>query len=225
MFTAVLGLMMTGTLVAQQNVMTFLGIPIQGCRYRMTENLKEKGFSVPEGRNREDILRGEVLGNSVYLMIGTRDGEVCSIKLSGVRGCGKDDAKALFNRLCGYFETSENYLSISKNQTIPENEDISVGMSKKGKLYKAHFVQVSEADSVELAAQVEVLLEEKFGKDLKSTEEDVVEAINQYRHDCYLRLLSRKAVWFYITEFFNQYYINLFFENFDNASQQDITWF
>ena len=60
-------------LLAQQDVTTFLGIPVDGTKPEMIAKLKEKGFVYSR---HSDVLRGEFNGEDVEIHIVTDNNKV-----------------------------------------------------------------------------------------------------------------------------------------------------
>ena len=62
----------------QKDVTTFLGIPVDGYKPQMIQNLKSKGFITVQG---VDALTGEFNGTDVNVYIGTNNNKVYRIML------------------------------------------------------------------------------------------------------------------------------------------------
>lgn len=64
-------IMLSVTLFAQQDVTTFLGIPVDGSKSEMIRKLKEKGFR--SSTDEDADLTGEFNGKTVYIRIVTNN--------------------------------------------------------------------------------------------------------------------------------------------------------
>ena len=103
-FYSVIFILLTTTvnLSAQQDITTFLGIPIDGFKPDMITKLKSKGFSG------QDILTGEFNGTNVNLHIVTNNNKVYRIMLADENGLNESDIKIRFNNLCQQFQNTPN---------------------------------------------------------------------------------------------------------------------
>lgn len=63
---------------SQNDVTTFLGIPVDGYKPQMIQKLKSKGFVMAQG---VDALTGEFNGTDVHVFIGTNNNKVYRIML------------------------------------------------------------------------------------------------------------------------------------------------
>jgi len=215
-------LVISVSLFAQKDITKFMGIPIDGFKPEMIQKLKEKGFvsSISD----ENILEGEFNGMQVNVHIVTNNNKVCRIMLSDVLQVDETDIKIRFNRLCRQFENNAKYTSFG-DYIIPEDEDISYEMGVNNKRYEAVFYQnLVIADTLSLHNDLnEVVLQKYSEKDVQNpTDEikaDIRNIISLYMAD----LLSKKPVWFMISEFYGKYYITMFYDNeYNRANGEDL---
>ena len=225
-----LSLLFSMSVYAQKDVTQFLGIPVDGSKWMMIQKLKEKGF-----RNStvgEDILEGEFNGTQVYVNIVTNNSKVCRIMLVDVANRDETDIRLRFNKLCRQFANNPKYQSWRDDQTIPEDEDISYEISTHKKRYEAVFYQKPvEMDSAALVKLFEPALLSKYTKkQLKKPTEEIQSEINHLIWEYRLATLrdriensDKKPVWFMISEFRGEYYINMYYDNeYNRANGEDL---
>lgn len=240
----VLMMLLSMSLNAQDKEVTrFMGIPIDGSKSEMISKLKGKGF-VYDSKN--DFLTGEFNGSDVNIYIGTNKNKVYRIFVADSQTFSEAQIKIRFNNLVYQFEHNKRYISSDSSQYINENEKISYQMLVNKKYYDAVFYQINEdlesnisyidkADFetmheqlhnsvVELCALFEngyyeehYLPEIKnknefeifeFDKNLLKTAAITFEIMQQYN----------RKVWFRIFEHYGEYYIGIYYDNINNAS-------
>ena len=139
LFVVVIALLISAVTFAQNDVTTFLGIPVDGTKTAMIQKLKAKGFTYDATY---DMLEGEFNGKGVEVLIVTENNKVYRICLIDKNETTESQIKIRFNTLCRQFEKNEKYLPVKYNQEIDENEDISYEMLVHKKEYQAAFYQV-----------------------------------------------------------------------------------
>ncbi|MCO6496385.1 MAG: hypothetical protein J5I50_01860 [Chitinophagaceae bacterium] len=202
-------------LYAQKDVTQFLGIPVDGYKPQMIQQLKAKGFTV--NQNIKDALNGEFNGQEVNVMIGTNNNKVWRIMVTDANGTSEGNIRIRFNNLLRQFQNSKNYLPTSDDiiskYTISEDEKISYEIIVNDKRYEAIFFQKTKAyDS--LSREREVLLSKETLTDVER------EKLTSLITDIYKESLKSfdKPVWFMINQMLGKYYITLFYENKLNQS-------
>ncbi len=237
-------MLLTLSLNAQNKEITrFLGIPIDGSKSEMISKLKGKGF-VYDSKN--DCLTGEFNGSDVNVYIGTNKNKVYRIFVADSKTFSEAQIKIKFNNLVYQFEHNMKYTSSDSSQYINENENISYQMMVNKKFFDAEFYQksddldlyISNIDNadfetmheqfhnsvIELCALFEnnyyeehYLTETKdknefeifeYDKNLLKTAAITYEIMQQYN----------RKVWFRIFEHYGEYYIGIFYDNMNNAS-------
>ncbi|MEE1253213.1 MAG: hypothetical protein UHK52_08985 [Bacteroidales bacterium] len=123
-------------LYAQEDVIKFLGIPVDGTKQEMIEKLKSKGFTYDQ---REDDLQGKFNGEEVLIQVQTQNNKVWRLFIMDTEFRSEGQIKIRFNRLVGQFENNSKYTPYKESQTIDENEDISYEISVNNKQYDAIF--------------------------------------------------------------------------------------
>ena len=139
LFVVIIALLISAVTFAQNDVTTFLGIPVDGTKTAMIQKLKAKGFTYDATY---DMLEGEFNGKDVEILIVTENNKVYRICLIDKNETTESQIKIRFNTLCRQFEKNEKYLPVKYNQEIDETEDISYEMLVHKKEYQAAFYQV-----------------------------------------------------------------------------------
>lgn len=119
---------------AQNDVTRFLGIPVDGSKSEMIRKIKARSISYDS-----DVLEGEFNGRDVHIHVATNNDKVYRVMVSDVNAVNERSIQIRFNRLCEQFANNSKYISL-KEQTIPDNENISYEMTVKKKRYEAIFL-------------------------------------------------------------------------------------
>lgn len=221
-FYSVIFILLTTTvnLSAQQDITTFLGIPIDGFKPEMIAKLKSKGFK--NSQFLQDVLNGEFNGANVNLHIVTNNNKVYRIMVADENGMDESDIKIRFNNLCQQFQNNSRYIFATPNSEckINDSEKISFEMAIKSKRYEAVFYQVSDSNFEELKSY----LISKYSQEQLSNQSE--EFKKQSLSDSTLYFAQKqlnKIVWFMITEVSGKYYITMFYDNeFNRAKGEDL---
>ncbi|MBQ3733768.1 MAG: hypothetical protein II859_07395 [Bacteroidales bacterium] len=139
LFAVIIASLVSVALFAQNDVTTFLGIPVDGTKSAMIQKLKAKGFTYDATY---DMLEGEFNGQPVYVYLVTDNNKVYRICVFDKNETSQSQIKIRFNTLCHQFERNGKYLPVKDNQEIDESEDISYEMLVHQKEYQASFYQV-----------------------------------------------------------------------------------
>lgn len=83
---------------AQNDVTTFLGIPVDGFKSEMKQKLVSKGF-VPKKVGANEFLEGEFNGTDVHVYIATNNNKVYRIMLCDANTQNEANIKIRFNKL------------------------------------------------------------------------------------------------------------------------------
>ena len=145
-------MLLTLSLNAQDGVIRFKGIPVDGTKNEMISNLKQKGFTYDYAK---DMFRGIFDGEKIVGFIQTYNDKVYNIRFAyDVDGYQKTVVIHRFNSLVGRFDTNEKYLSYINFDKIMNDidtyeidtyEDIGYEM-KRGKIYKAQYLYKYDKD-------------------------------------------------------------------------------
>ena len=192
-------------------VTKFLGIPIDGTKKEMVQNLINKGYYY---NNDYDCLEGEFNGYNVRIHVVTNNNKVYRICVEDAYSVNETDIKNRFNRLLQQFRNNQRYFSIEDHE-IHEQEDISYEMSVNNKRFKATFIQIEQAPEKE----VQDLVHNKYGNnknfdDLNDSEQLEISLD-------YLSNHIEKSVWFMINENYGKYKILMFYDNLRNQANGD----
>ena len=210
-FAAVL--LFSAVLYAQKDVTEFLGIPVDGTKQQMIENLKAKGFVYD---SKEDLLSGEFNGEDVSISIQTQGNKVWRVVVIDKIPRDETQIKIRFNKLVRQFENNESYLEyiapsfvlafkegmiqrgfLSEeeapeifddflyDQTISDDENIGNGIMLEKKQYEAVFHQLSKSIDKDLKDITDKFYEGL--KELQNSDEykELAELKSQYTEEEY----------------------------------------
>lgn len=123
---SLLATLLTLSLYAQNDVTTFLGIPVDGFKSEMRQKLIAKGFTPKKVRTNE-YLEGEFNGTDVHIYIATNNNKVYRIMVCDANTQDEANIKIRFNKLVNQFENNKRYTALDQ-YTISDTEDISYEM-------------------------------------------------------------------------------------------------
>ena len=217
-------ILLSASLYAQKDVTQFMGIPVDGYKPEMIKKLKEKGFTVHSSE--KDVLVGEFNGTNVIVSVVTNNNKVYRIMVADVNSINEANIRIRFNNLCQQFKNNKNYVPASDyDYTIPEDENISYGMTVKNKRYQASFYQLPTGwDHSVLEEEAQNILFSKY------TEEELTNSTEEEQNDMIMTVashlqdkLSKKTIWFMISESYGKYYITMFYDNvYNQANGEDL---
>ena len=210
---------------AQNDVTTFLGIPVDGLKSEMKQKLVSKGF-VPKKVGTNEFLEGEFNGTDVRVFIVTNNNKVYRIMLCDANTQNEANIKIRFNKLVSQFENNKRYTSHDK-YTLSDEENISYEMTVNKKNYDALFYQVPNMEKVDtLALQKKVrneLLSKYTEAELKNPSEEITKEIQNTAMKIGMEMMFMKPVWFRICESYGEYYITMFYDNeYNHANGEDL---
>lgn len=210
---------------AQNDVTTFLGIPVDGFKSEMKQKLVSKGF-VPKKVGTNEFLEGEFNGTDVQVYIVTNNNKVYRIMLCDANTQNEANIKIRFNKLVSQFENNKRYTSLDK-YTLSDEENISYEMTVNKKNYDALFYQVPNMEKVDtLALQKKVrneLLSKYTEAELKNPSEEITKEIQNTAIKIGMEMMFMKPVWFRICESYGEYYITMFYDNeYNHANGEDL---
>ena len=212
----------------EKDVTTFLGIPVDGSKIEMLEKLRAKGF---RNTSEANMLEGEFNGTNVYVAVVTNGNKVYRIMVADKNYQGETDIKIRFNNLCRQFENNPRYMSMDREQTIPDDEDLAYEIAANDKRYEASFYQNPLTDSLSTTQKSNYIVD-KIHADLSSkyTQEqinnpseemadEIADLLTKYTSD----ILLKKSVWFMISESFGEYRILMYYDNeYNRANGEDL---
>ncbi len=208
---------------AQSDVTKFLGIPVDGTKSQMIAKLKEKGFTSTIFDS--EVLEGEFNGHDVHVYVVTNNNKVYRIMLSDKNLLSETDIKIRFNNLCKQFENNRRYAS-ANDYTIPESEDIGYEMIVNKKRYQAVYYQAPEIlqDSTRIASEFtnymkKHLTAQQIENPTEADAAEIQKLLINYTAD----LISKKSVWFMISQNLGKYSIAMYYDNeYNKANGEDL---
>ena len=220
-FAVIVLLVTSVSLFSQSDVTQFLGIPVDGFKPDMIRKLKEKGFVSSEYD--KNILEGEFNGQDVHIYIVTNNNKVYRIMVADKNTISETDIKIRFNSLCRQFANNSKYTTFFSNvddYIIPEDEDISYEMIVNNKRYEAIFYQ--RTDSIVMQNDARNYVLKKYTEEEQSDSTNV-EKIFKETMFYMMEAITKKSVWFKISEFHGKYYITMYYDNeYNKANGEDL---
>ena len=119
----------------------FLGIPVDGPKSEMIQNLIQKGYIFNKYK---DYLMGEFNGNDVIIHVVEYKGKVGRIIVEDANPFNETDIIIRYNNLIEQFENNGKY--IGENVKIDNKTNISYEMSHNHNRFEAVYYQKSEDD-------------------------------------------------------------------------------
>lgn len=202
-------MMLPVAVFGQNDVTTFLGIPVDGTKTAFIQKLKAKGFITD---NIYD-LKGQFNGNDVYIDVQTNNNKVSRIVVTYQNLRKESDIVIDYNNLIEQFRKNGRYAEYPlPNELIEEGENVSYQITCKNKRYQAIFyqrpVEYAPEDIENLSTIQERLDSAQSSRDL-SANLKVLGDINGF----WRKYLMNKLVWFMIYESYGRYTIAIFYEN------------
>ena len=223
-------LMLPVAVMAQKDVTTFLGIPVDGTKDAMIHKLAQKGFKkAPYGKGYD--MTGEFNGEKVELNIVTYKNKVWRIAVADKTIRPESDIRIRFNNLVDQFDTNNKYIPVNfgqQNFKIQFDENISYEMMVNNKRYQAAYYQivdVSKIDTSEIQNSIKQALIKKYGESaVEKKETAVVTEAQKLAIEHYTDILDHKHVWFMINrQGYNNYSIFLYYDNeYNHFSNEDL---
>jgi len=189
-----------------QDVLKFLGIPVDGSKEKMITELKKKGFKYNEDYG---ALTGEFNGKKVNVFISTYHDKVDRVFVADENTVDVAAIKIAYNNLLRQFEKNEKYFCL-EDYTISSEENISYEMTVNHKRYDATFF-LKPNISDEFREQVEAIDTTDTDKALKQFFSKVDEMMK----------MVTGQVWFTIFEHYGQYYLGIYYDNLLNRPNGD----
>ncbi len=211
--------------MAQKDVTTFLGIPVDGSKSEMKKKLMSKGF-IPKLSGKNEYFEGEFNGTDVQIHIVTNNNKVYRLMICDANTKDEANIKIRFNRLVSQFEKNKRY-SCLDDYTIKDGVDISYEMAVNNKNFDAIFYQNPDTTKFsfnELGQQLkQELLNNYTEEQLLNPTDEIKTEIMQMIISKSVELASKKIVWFRIVEFYGKYYITMYYDNgYNQADGEDL---
>lgn len=222
---SLLATLLTLSLYAQNDVTTFLGIPVDGFKSEMRQKLIDKGFT-PKKVGNNEYLEGEFNGTDVHIYIATNNNKVYRIMVCDANTQDEANIKIRFNKLVNQFENNKRYTALDQ-YTISDTEDISYEMLVHKKNFDALFYQNPDMEKVDtLALQYKIreqLLEKYKPEQLENPTEEMNQEVQAIAMRIGMDMIFKKPVWFRICESYGEYYITMYYDNeYNHANGEDL---
>lgn len=222
---SLLATLLTISLYAQNDVTTFLGIPVDGFKSEMRQKLIAKGFT-PKKVGTNEYLEGEFNGTDVHIYIATNNNKVYRIMVCDANTQDEANIKIRFNRLVNQFKNNKKYTSLDQ-YTISDTEDISYEMNVHKKNFDALFYQNPDMEKVDTLALQNKIREQLLKKYKPEQLENPTEEMNQEAQAIAMSIgmdmIFKKPVWFRICEHYGKYFITIFYDNeYNHANGEDL---
>ena len=222
---SLLATLLTLSLYAQNDVTTFLGIPVDGFKSEMRQKLIAKGFT-PKKVGTNEYLEGEFNGTDVHIYIATNNNKVYRIMVCDANTQDEANIKIRFNKLVNQFENNKRYTALDQ-YTISDTENISYEMNVHKKNFDALFYQNPDMEKVDTLALQNKIREQLLKKYKPEQLENPTEEINQEAQAIAMSIgmdmIFKKPVWFRICEHYGKYFITIFYDNeYNHANGEDL---
>ena len=222
---SLLATLLTLSLYAQNDVTTFLGIPVDGFKSEMRQKLIAKGFT-PKKLGTKEYLEGEFNGTDVLIYIVTNNNKVYRIMVCDANTQDEANIKIRFNRLVNQFKNNKKYTALDQ-YTISDTEDISYEMNVHKKNFDALFYQNPDMEKVDTLALQNKIREQLLKKYKPEQLENPTEEMNQEAQAIAMSIgmdmIFKKPVWFRICEHYGKYFITIFYDNeYNHANGEDL---
>ena len=222
---SLLATLLTLSLYAQNDVTTFLGIPVDGFKSEMRQKLIAKGFT-PKKVGTNEYLEGEFNGTDVHIYIVTNNNKVYRIMVCDANTQDEANIKIRFNRLVNQFKNNKKYTSLDQ-YTISDTEDISYEMNVHKKNFDALFYQnpdMEKVDTLDLQNKIrEQLLKKYKPEQLENPTEEMNQEAQAIAMSIGMDMIFKKPVWFRICEHYGKYFITIFYDNeYNHANGEDL---
>ena len=180
------------------NVLKFLGNPIDGSPAQMASFLKNKGFVYDI---KYDCFDGKFNGMQSKVFICDNNGVVDRIFVIYGPDMTESNAKNHFNNLISQFRKNDKYIELVSNKFIPGDEDISYEMTVNNKSYEATFSLKPNLSDEDLEAM------RTKAAGCETEEEQYAVILNE------LSKMITGEVWFKILENNGDYNIGIYYDN------------
>lgn len=112
------------SIVAQNDVTKFMGIPVDGSKTEMIKMLKSKGFH-EESLGGHDFLLGRFNGEDVHVFLAQEKDKVYRIMVSDINTRDSNQIKVRYNNLVHQLNNNGKYVSFDSLLSIPEDENFN----------------------------------------------------------------------------------------------------
>jgi len=198
LLTFLFALMTIAAIAQTNNTIKFLGIPVDGAKSEMIQQLQKKGFRYDR---EQDVLIGRFNGKESNIRVSENYGKVDRIYIADADVVNEAQIIINYNNLLSQFKKNEKYVELEENVPIPSDEDVSYEMAINNKTYDAQFYvkpQWTDEQAAEMAKKAASIEDET-----ERTKFLIGEVINNLTG----------VVWFRIADYYGKYYICLYYDN------------
>ena len=135
LFLSILLLIPLSAFCQNSGALKFLGIPIDGTEAQFVSKLKAKGFVY---NTLSESYKGQFNGKDVDVYIHTNHNLVDRVYVA-FPSTNEESIRVEYNRLLDQFEDNGKYMSLSGNEKIPADDDISYEITVNNKRYQASY--------------------------------------------------------------------------------------
>ena len=191
----------------------FMGIPVTGTRSDFIKSLQTKGFSTNSYTGK---LHGQFNGIWVELSIHTNKDKVDRIIITNDKPFTEQDIKNQYNTLVDEFNNNKKYINPGETvYTIPEEENISYEIAAHNKRYEATYYQMIDMNNHNDYDEFTKYFYSKVDSSelSKLPQNEKLEKIKEVSGTYIAEVVPKRVVWFMIKQHYNDYYINLYYDN------------
>lgn len=192
------------------NVLKFLGHPVDGHKSNMESHLISKGFTYNRAY---DCYKGRFNGKQVNVYISTNNNNIIDRIYVAFPTTSEQNIRYEYNNLISQFNNNNKYTYLFDNEEITERENISYEISVNNKRYEASYYYIAGIDTL--------AIQQEFQEEL--TRRYTPKQLEELTEDDLIRLLFEKIadtltgnVWFTIHESYGNYNIGLYYDNLNN---------
>lgn len=201
------------TAFSQTIVPKFLGIPIDGTKNHMIQQIINKGYVY---NAQQGYLTGEFNGDEVNIHIVTHNNKVWRIMIEPIYYTSERDVKIKFNELCNQFYKNPRYIPsrLKSDYALSDSENISYEINSHNKQYSASYIQIPQLKDSSYCSKgiIQYIVKHYETPDLLWVS---CILLNEYK--------DYNDVWFMIDEFDGTYGILLYYDNLQNeANGEDL---
>lgn len=222
--TMLFAVIISMTTFAQKDVTKFLGIPIDGTMSEMKAKLKAKGFKA-DSYLHENQLCGTFNGLESIITLVSNNNKIWRVVVTDLTPTDETNIRIRYNKLLSQFKRNRQYVNLQwqTNNFIEENENISYNMDINNKRYEAVFYQLP-SDTLAIRNHAQNRLLEKYTEEqIENPTTDQTFEMGKIVDQACWEILEKRAVWFMISEIYEKYCINIYYDNgYNQADGEDL---
>lgn len=149
--------------IERDNVIHFMGVPIDGSKAKVVRGLKKQGFV--RSKLYPSLLEGEFNGRDMLLHVLTHKDKVYSIALVDAMASNEVDIKIAYNTLFQQIQNNGKYIFIGGDGLISEDENVLHKMYFDEHRYASFFYALSSEELEELVGQYMAYIRDSYNED------------------------------------------------------------